>query len=81
MDDNGAQVLMSIFYQQLKQSNKTTKTEASQIAQKTLIDGKVKKISESSEHQRGKSLQSPGVTNRLSHPYYWAPFILIGNGS
>jgi CHAT domain-containing protein len=22
----------------------------------------------------------PQVTNRLSHPYYWAPFILIGNG-
>ncbi|MCP2728785.1 hypothetical protein [Limnofasciculus baicalensis] len=23
---------------------------------------------------------SSDVVNRLSHPYYWAPFILIGNG-
>jgi CHAT domain-containing protein len=22
----------------------------------------------------------PQVSNNLSHPYYWAPFILIGNG-
>ncbi|MEY3827692.1 MAG: hypothetical protein RLZZ148_2512, partial [Cyanobacteriota bacterium] len=22
----------------------------------------------------------PEVASRLSHPFYWAPFILIGNG-
>jgi len=27
----------------------------------------------------GDSLSSD-VANRLGHPYYWAPFILIGNG-
>ena len=24
--------------------------------------------------------QTPGIDQKLEHPYYWAPFILIGHG-
>jgi CHAT domain-containing protein len=30
--------------------------------------------------QRISSSLPQDVSSRLSHPYYWAPFILIGNG-
>jgi CHAT domain-containing protein len=30
--------------------------------------------------QRIKNSLPSQVSDRLSHPYYWAPFILIGNG-
>lgn len=30
--------------------------------------------------QRIDNSLSPEVAKRLGHPYYWAPFILIGNG-
>jgi CHAT domain-containing protein len=30
--------------------------------------------------QRSRQELESDVRDRLSHPYYWAPFILIGNG-
>lgn len=52
-------------------------------AQIALITGDYQALGQ----QRGLEVQQrmtnnlPGtVSNRLSHPYYWASFILIGNG-
>ncbi len=81
VDDGGTQVLMNVFYRGL-QGRTLTKAEALRQAQLALIAGDDKVLGE----QRGIAVVQPregvsrGVENRLSHPYYWAPFILIGNG-
>ncbi|NEQ68685.1 MAG: CHAT domain-containing protein, partial [Symploca sp. SIO2D2] len=81
VDDGGTQALMNAFYGVL-QSNQT-KAEALRQAQIALITGDYTAVGE----QRGSivALQirdelQPEVVNRLNHPFYWAPFILIGNG-
>jgi CHAT domain-containing protein len=82
VDDGGTQALMNAFYAALEKGN-TTKAEALRQAQNALITGDYKALGE----QRGLEVQQrissslpPQVNSRLSHPYYWAPFILIGNG-
>ncbi|MBW4560259.1 MAG: CHAT domain-containing protein [Mojavia pulchra JT2-VF2] len=70
VDDGGTEALMNAFYSQLT-PGQSTKTEALRQAQIALIRG----------NSQVKSNNVPVATgNRLSHPYYWAPFILIGNG-
>ncbi|WP_392531735.1 CHAT domain-containing protein [Nostoc sp. C117] len=70
VDDGGTQALMSVFYNILS-SQKLTKTEALQQAQISLIKGNWKTKNENAP---------AGSISNFSHPYYWAPFILIGNG-
>jgi CHAT domain-containing protein len=67
VDDGGTQSLMSSFYALLP-SGKLTKAQALRQAQIALITGNLPKS------------QQQGVGGSLSQPYYWAPFILIGNG-
>jgi CHAT domain-containing protein/tetratricopeptide (TPR) repeat protein len=81
VDDGSTQALMNALYGHLKQG-KVTKTEALRQAQLSLIQGKGL-----AGQQRGSIVvrpkegsPSPQGTDRFSHPYYWAPFILIGNG-
>jgi CHAT domain-containing protein len=82
VSDGGTQALMSAFYQAL-QGNNITKAEALRQAQIALITGDYTALGEQRglgvEQQIKNSLPSE-VSDRLSHPYYWAPFILIGNG-
>jgi len=81
VDDGGTQALMNAFYGVLKQGN-VTKAEALRLAQVDLIVNS----KNSGQVRRGSIdvVPDPGATpranDRLSHPYYWAPFILIGNG-
>ena len=81
VDDGGTQALMNAFYAALK-TGKYSKAEALQQAQIALINSN----NGSSEQQRSPSIEvisngvPDNVVNRLSHPYYWSPFILIGNG-
>ncbi len=82
VNDGGTQALMNAFYAILNQGN-MTKAEALRQAQVAMITGNFQGIG--SQHNR-EILQStrnnlpPQVSNNLSHPFYWAPFILIGNG-
>ncbi|MDZ7960466.1 MAG: CHAT domain-containing protein [Aulosira sp. DedQUE10] len=70
VDDGGTQALMSAFYALLS-PGKLTKAEALRQAQIALIHG----------DSKVKNKNVPIATaSGLSHPYYWAPFILIGNG-
>ncbi|WNZ44090.1 CHAT domain-containing protein [Leptolyngbya boryana CZ1] len=79
VDDGGTQALMNAFYGAL-QTGRYTKTEALQAAQTALITGNYESVG----GKRGLGVvadTSQAVKrDRLDHPYYWAPFVLIGNG-
>ncbi len=88
--DGGTQALMNAFYSAL-QKGKITKAEALRQAQIALITGDYTALGEQRglvvEQQINNSLSPQASVSeagqnalRLSHPYYWAPFILIGNG-
>jgi len=67
VDDRGTQVLMDQFYQSLDTDPDITLAQAIRQAQLSFINA-----------------QLPQTDNldptSFQHPYYWAPFILIGNG-
>ena len=81
VSDGGTQVLMNAFYDVLK-AEQTTKADALRQAQIALIQSQ----SRVSDNPRAglvaqqRNQLRPEVGARLDHPYYWAPFILIGNG-
>ncbi|PZO45514.1 MAG: hypothetical protein DCF15_21470, partial [Phormidesmis priestleyi] len=82
VSDGGTQELMTNFYEALKVSG-MTKAKALQQAQIALITGN--QIDASSGERFTFTPRNPEnpealPNSRLSHPYYWAPFILIGNG-
>ncbi|HIK07789.1 MAG TPA: CHAT domain-containing protein [Trichormus sp. M33_DOE_039] len=70
VDDGGTQVLMNAFYAKLATGN-ITKASALQQAQLNLINGDFP--------TNNQSIAVPNTGN-FHHPYYWASFILIGNG-
>jgi CHAT domain-containing protein len=88
VDDGGTQALMDSFYAALEskevgQDSQPTKAEALRQAQIALITGDYRALGQQrglGVQQRIQSSLSPRVASNLSHPYYWAPFILIGNG-
>lgn len=84
VSDRGTQVLMTAFYQALAAG--MTKAEALQAAQVALITGEAT-AELSPGGDRGIIVQSSDVEGTARggdrgyrHPFYWAPFILIGNG-
>ncbi|MBF2029470.1 MAG: CHAT domain-containing protein [Oscillatoriales cyanobacterium C42_A2020_001] len=83
VDDGGTQTLMTAFYTALKQGN-LTKAAALQQAQIAMITGNAQTNATSDQrssvsYKPGQS-QTASISRNSSHPYYWAPFILIGNG-
>ena len=82
VSDGGTQMLMDAFYANLNQ--RMGKAEALRQAQIALITGDLT----ASGLERGATVEVIStqtglpltVADRLNHPYYWAPFILIGNG-
>ena len=75
--------LMDEFYQRLKQG-RSNPVEALRQAQIALITGDRTSNSNdprsSVDFNPGNSDTSGRINRDLTHPYYWAPFILIGNG-
>jgi CHAT domain-containing protein len=87
VSDGGTQVLMNAFYEAL--NNGYSKAEALQRAQIALIrdDQAVLASGQRSIEPFNPDTGEPLAiyatgdgSQNLSHPYYWAPFILIGNG-
>jgi CHAT domain-containing protein/Tfp pilus assembly protein PilF len=85
VSDGGTQALMEAFYLALQ--NGYSKTEALQRAQQALIaddlelvggEGTVRAGARPTAED-GRALGSNALPG-YRHPYYWAPFILIGNG-
>ena len=82
VSDGGTQKLMQAFYAGLQQG--MGKSEALQAAQQAMIRGEFSAM-EGSDRGLGvvpneASDRAAPNGNALAHPYYWAPFILIGNG-
>jgi CHAT domain-containing protein len=79
ISDGGTQALMGKFYEKMKLT--ISSADALQQAQIDLIRSNNKGTD---EKRAGVRITwqgiSPQVESQLNHPYYWAPFILIGNG-
>ena len=82
VNDAGTSQLMQQFYQNLS-TGKMTKSQALREAQIAMIQGKIQSSNterSSVNYTPGQSRNSESISHNLSHPYYWSPFILIGNG-
>jgi CHAT domain-containing protein len=86
VSDQGTQALMAEFYGALTHGDLTlTKAQALQAAQVALITGQAVTGTDGQRAiaiptgQGGRSVGSDAFPG-YSHPYYWAAFILIGNG-
>jgi CHAT domain-containing protein len=81
VSDAGTLALMSEFYQQLKKT--PLKAEALRQTQIALIEGKVYLQQGELVSSRGDLALPPALANsketKLSHPFYWASFTLIGS--
>ncbi|NJN20998.1 MAG: CHAT domain-containing protein [Leptolyngbya sp. RL_3_1] len=83
VSDPGTQVFMTRFYQALQGG--AAKAKALQTAQLALIDPDTggsageDRASARPTLLDGRTLEANALPG-YSHPYYWAPFILIGNG-
>jgi CHAT domain-containing protein len=88
VNDASTSLLMQQFYENLAQGT-MTKAAAMQQAQLALLNGEldpalVEALSRSivgwGEEVGATDDESIDDSPDISHPYYWAPFILIGNG-
>ena len=85
VDDASTAILMSSFYKNLKT---TSKVEALRQAQLEMIRGKVTRelLAQRGVGGIGKLGQTAATQSRsqysisVSHPYFWASFILVGDG-
>ncbi|MBE7385084.1 MAG: tetratricopeptide repeat protein [Leptolyngbya sp. SIO1E4] len=84
VSDNGTQVLMNAFYTAI--DNGFSKAEALKRAQQALMADDLSLVGGEGSVRAGAPPMSRDGTSvsdaypGYSHPYYWAPFILIGNG-
>jgi CHAT domain-containing protein/Tfp pilus assembly protein PilF len=70
VNDESTGDLMADFYQHwVNGAGKVTKVEALRQAQVDLLKGKI----------TPKPQPDPNAPSSFAHPYYWAPFILMGN--
>lgn len=82
VNDGSTQVLMNALYAALRDDY--SPTAALRLAQQALIEGNSSVLGVDIRTEfdlvTAGSPSPNGESTTLSHPYYWAPFILIGNG-
>jgi CHAT domain-containing protein len=90
VSDPSTSELMQLFYRIREENTGVSKAEALRQAQLTLLKGGHFTSTSNDSQRSSESLNSgPATTTatpfkqtpnaKYSHPYYWAPFILIGN--
>lgn len=86
VNDDSTRQLMQNFYSYLAKGTSTspmTKAEALRQAQLSMLRGESTTRGNAEQRSIIAVVPKPGSTNSsapgFSHPYYWAPFILIGN--
>ena len=85
MENSSTAALMASFYKNLKTM---TKVEALRQAQLELIrgEGRSDLLAQRGVGGIGRLGETPGAQSlsqnsiSVSHPYFWAPFILVGDG-
>ena len=89
VNDQSTRLLMEQFYSNLAKSttdSPITKAQALRQAQLSLIQGERTTAANAGSRTSLEARPCPGAQTTASavpgftHPYYWAPFILIGNG-
>jgi CHAT domain-containing protein len=81
VNDSSTEFLMNAFYDLLQQGK--TKAEAMRQAQLKMLHIQSQTIASDRSSVNFTVPQNAStnlINHDLSHPYYWAPFILIGNG-
>jgi CHAT domain-containing protein len=78
VSDEATAVLMQRFYQNWKEHPESGKSEALRLAQWQMAAGILEPAVSLDERDRGVELIKS--TSDWKHPFYWASFILIGNG-
>lgn len=89
VSDESTALLMSEFYRLRKENPNLTKSKALQTAQKSLINGTLKLSADKAKLLKPNIEFSENKTNSpafqfdenkpFAHPFYWSPFVLIGN--
>lgn len=84
--DEGTSLFMAEFYKLKKMNAQMSKAEAIRLTQKAMIDGKIKATGHGGGCRSelftggGKETEFKCDPNApFSHPYFWSPFVLIGN--
>ena len=84
--DEGTSMFMSEFYRLKKADPKLSKAEAIRLAQKEMIDGKIRSTGKGGGCRADDFASGNKATAfkcdpnaPFSHPYFWSPFVLIGN--
>jgi CHAT domain-containing protein len=82
VNDESTSKFMALFYSNLKS---LPKAEALRLAQIEMIKGETGKGivrgvgGITTQSKTSKPSQEPGQTVNGSHPFFWAPFILLGD--
>ena len=86
VDDAATALLMSRFYENLKTMSKVEALRQAQLRQikeqrtSEFIARRVNQVGEEPASRYSQDSVRTGSSLATSHPYFWAPFILVGEG-